>query len=61
MSLDWPEDLPDWVVPPPDIALRNWRERVARVCEEECADFDHRQERGGRLFRHESSCDAQTV
>ena len=39
MSLDWSEALPDWVVPPPDIALRNWRERVARVCEEECAYF----------------------
>ena len=39
MSLDWPQELPDWVVPPPDIALRNWRERVARVCEEECAYF----------------------
>jgi len=39
MSLDWPEELPEWVVPPPDIALRNWRVRVARVCEEECAYF----------------------
>ena len=39
MSLDWPQELPDWVVPPSDIALKNWRERVARVCEEECAYF----------------------
>jgi len=27
------------VVPPPDIALRSWRERLARVCEKECAHF----------------------
>ena len=39
MSLDWPRELPDWVVPPSDFALGNWRERVARVCEEECAHF----------------------
>ena len=39
MSLDWPKELPDWVVPPPGIALKNWRDRVARVCEEECAHF----------------------
>ena len=39
MALDWPEELPDWMVPPPDVALKNWRDRVARVCEAECAYF----------------------
>jgi len=39
MALEWPQQLPDWVVPPPDIALRSWRERLARVCEKECAHF----------------------
>ena len=37
MSLAWPDELPDWVVPPPDVALANWRGRIARVTKEETA------------------------